>query len=59
MTKLLAEENKDVVHVALVTVGEHVSMEEKVNNPPNIAPKFWELYKQKRGSWEFEIRCGW
>ena len=59
MTKLLAEENKDIVHVALVTVGGQVSMEEKVDNPPNIASKFWELYEQKRGSWEFEIKCGW
>ena len=59
MTKVLAEENKDVVHVALVTVSGQVSMEEKVDNPPNIASKFWELYEQKRGSWEFEVRCGW
>lgn len=59
MTKLLAEENKDVVHVALVTVGGSVSMEEKVNNPPNIASKFWQLYEQEKGSWEFEVKCGW
>ena len=59
MTKLLAEENKDIVHVALVTVGGVVSMEEEVNNPPNVATKFWELYEQKKGSWDFEIKCGW
>ena len=59
MTKLLAEENKDVVHVALVTIAGVVSMEEKVGNPPNIASIFWELYEQKKGNWEFEMRCGW
>lgn len=59
MTKLLAEENKDVVHVALVTVAGVVSMEEKVSNPPNIASKFWELYEQEKGNWEFEMKCGW
>ena len=59
LTKLLAEENKDIVHVALVTVSGVVSMEEEVNNPPNIASKFWKLYEQKKGSWDFEIRCGW
>ncbi len=59
MTKLLAEENKDIVHVALVTVSGQVSMDEKVANPPNVASKFWELYEQKRGSWEFEMKCGW
>ena len=59
MTKLLAEENKDIVHVALVTIGGQVSMEEKVAHPPNVASKFWELYEQKKGSWEFEIKCGW
>ena len=59
LTKLLAEENKDVVHVALVTVSGQVTPEEEVNNPENIATKFWELYQQTKGSWEFEIRCGW
>ena len=59
MTKLLAEENKDVVHVALVTVAGIVSMEEKVSNPPNVASKFWKLYEQEKGSWEFEMKCGW
>ena len=59
LTKLLAEENKDVVHVALVTVGGPVTPEEEVNNPANIATKFWELYEQKIGNWEFEMKCGW
>ena len=49
MSRLLAEENKDIVHVALVTVGGVVSMQEKVNNPPNAASKFWD----------FEMKCGW
>ena len=59
LVKLLAAENEGVVHVALVTVGGPVSAEEEVNNPPNIAGKFWELYEQERGSWEVEMRCGW
>ena len=59
LTKLVADDNKDVVHVALVTVGGPVAPEEKVNNPPNIATKFWDLYQQKKGSWEFEVKCGW
>ena len=59
LTKVLAEGNADVVHVALVTVGGNVSAEEEVRNPPNIATKFWELYEQKKGHWEFEVKCGW
>ncbi|KAI9878497.1 MAG: hypothetical protein M1830_000729 [Pleopsidium flavum] len=59
LTKVLADENKDVVHVALVTVGGQVTPEEKVNNPQNIATKFWELYEQKKENWEFEKKCGW
>lgn len=59
LVKLLAANNEGVVHVALVTVGGQVTPEEEVNNPPNIATKFWELYEQKKGSWEFEMKCGW
>ena len=59
LVKLLAADNEGVVHVALVTVSGQVSPEEKVNNPPNIATKFWELYEQKKGSWELEMKCGW
>jgi NAD(P)-dependent dehydrogenase (short-subunit alcohol dehydrogenase family) len=59
LVKLLADENKDVVHVALVTIGGQVTPDEKVNNPSNIATKFWELYEQKKGSWEFEKKCEW
>ncbi|MCJ1380433.1 hypothetical protein MMC17_003536 [Xylographa soralifera] len=59
LAKLLEQDNKGVVHVALVTVGGQVTPEEPVNNPANIATKFWELYEQKKGSWEFEIKCGW
>ena len=59
LTKLLAVGNKDVVHVALVTIGGKVSPEEEVRNPENIAAIFWELYQQKKGSWEFEMKCGW
>ena len=59
LANLLTEENKNVVHVALVTVSGQVSPEEEVNNPKNIAKKFWELYEQKKGSWEFEMKCGW
>ena len=59
LTKLLAENNKDIVHVAHITIGGQVTPEEPVNNPSNIATKFWELYEQKKGSWEFEKKCGW
>lgn len=59
LAKLLAEDNKGVVHVALVTVGGQVSPEEEVNNPKNIATKFWDLWEQKKGDWEFEMKCGW
>ena len=59
LAKLLAEENKNVVHVALVTVSGLVSPEEEANNPTNISTKLWELYEQKKGSWEFETKCGW
>lgn len=58
-TLAVAGENKGVVHVALLTVGGPVSPEEEVRNPTNIAGKFWELYQQKKGGWEFEMRCGW
>ena len=59
LLKLLAADNEGVVHVALVTVGGQVTSDEKVNNPLNIATKFWELYEQKKGSWQFEMKCGW
>ena len=59
LAKLLARENEGVVHVALVTVGGQVTLKEEVNNPANIATKFWELYGQERGRWGFEMRCGW
>ena len=59
LVKLLAAENEGVVHVALVTVGGQVSTEEKVNNPANIASKFWDLYEQEKGRWELEMKCGW
>ena len=59
MTRLLAEKNKNIVHVALVTVGGVVSMQEKMNNPPDFASKLWKLYERKRGSWVFEMQCGW
>jgi len=59
LVKLLAEENKDVVHVALVTAGGPISFEEKVNNPPKVAERFWELWEQKKGAWELEVKHGW
>ncbi|KAL8722722.1 MAG: hypothetical protein Q9225_000834 [Loekoesia sp. 1 TL-2023] len=59
LAKLLAEGNKDVVHVALVTIGGQVTPDEEVNNPGNIATKFWALYKQEKGKWEHEMKCGW
>ncbi|ERF74398.1 hypothetical protein EPUS_06576 [Endocarpon pusillum Z07020] len=51
LVKLLADGNKDIVHVVLLTVGGQVSFDEEVNNPQNIATKFWELYEQKKGNW--------
>ena len=59
LVKLLAAENKGVIHVALVTISGQVTPEEPVNNPANIATKFWELYQQEKGNWEFEMKCGW
>lgn len=59
LVKTLAEENKGVEHVALVTVGGQVTMEEAVSDPANIATKFWGLYEQKKRSWDFGMECGW
>ena len=59
LTKVIADENQGVVHVAMVTVGGVVSPEEKLNNPDNIATKFWELYQQKEDNWAFEMKCRW
>ena len=58
LTKVLAEEYKGLVHVALVTVGGVVTPQEEVNNPTHIATKFWELWEQTE-NWEFEMKCGW
>lgn len=58
LTRILADENKDVVHVALVPVGGMVSFEEELLNPTNIVPKSLGLYEQKKGSWWFEKRIG-
>ena len=59
LVKLLATDNQGAVHVALVTLGGQVSEEEEVNNPSSVATTFWELYEQKKGDWQFEMRCGW
>jgi len=58
LTRILADENKGVVHVALVPVGGTVSFEEELLNPTNIVPKSLGLYEQKKGSWWFEKRIG-
>jgi len=55
LVKLLAEQTKDAVHVALVTAGGPVSPDEPVNNPANIATKFWELWEQEKVDWKFEL----
>ncbi|KAG4028936.1 hypothetical protein MFRU_018g00460 [Monilinia fructicola] len=55
LVKLLIEQAKDEVHVALVTIAGPVSAQEPVNNPQHIATKFWELWEQKRGSWATEF----
>ncbi|PQE15361.1 hypothetical protein CJF31_00008906 [Rutstroemia sp. NJR-2017a BVV2] len=57
LVKLLIEQTKDVVHVALVTVGGPVSTEEPINNPANVASRFWELWEQKKGAWDVELEC--
>ena len=62
LCKMLASENDGKVHVAMLTIGGAVSMQEEINNPANIAVKFWELWEQKKGvgkGWEFEKKCGW
>ena len=59
LVKLLAQQNKGVVHVAVVAPSGPVSFEEPVNNPPAVSEKFWELYSQAKGEWEEEIRIGW
>ena len=62
LCKMLASENHGKVHVAMLTIGGAVSIQEEINNPPNIAVKFWELWEQKKGvgkGWEFEKKCGW
>jgi short-subunit dehydrogenase len=56
LVKLLAEQAKDVVHVALVIAAwGPVTMDEPVNNPANIATRFWDLWEQEKGKWDFEI----
>lgn len=55
LAKFLAQENKDVVHVALVMIGGPVSPEEPINNPKNIADTVLELWKQEKGKWQLEI----
>jgi NAD(P)-dependent dehydrogenase (short-subunit alcohol dehydrogenase family) len=54
LAKTLADKEKDVVHVALVTVWGPVTFEEPLNNPVNVAVKFWEAWEQKKGEWTFE-----
>jgi short-subunit dehydrogenase len=54
LATMLAEKEKDVIHVALVTVWGPVSFDEPVNNPVKVAAKFWEAWEQKKGEWTFE-----
>jgi NAD(P)-dependent dehydrogenase (short-subunit alcohol dehydrogenase family) len=55
LVKLLAEQAKDFVHVAMVTAWGPVALDEPVNNPGNIATRFWDLWEQEKGKWEFGI----
>ncbi len=55
LVKMLAKDNAGVVHVALMMAREVGDLDD----PSDIAAKFWELYEQKKGSWEVEIKCGW
>jgi hypothetical protein len=43
------------VHVALINVGGPVSPDEPVNNPGNIAQKFWETYQLEKGEWSVDV----
>ena len=60
LVKLLTEENRGVVHVALVTVGGVVGTDEGVIHPADVADKFGELWKQRKeeGKWEEEVKVG-
>lgn len=57
LNRMSTEENEGVGHVALMTVGIVVSLEEKVNNPKNIAGKCLGLYSQGKGNWKVEMKC--
>ncbi len=58
LVKALAEENKGVVHVALVVVGGPITHFNPLRSPTYVASNFWELYRQDKAHWEFEIICG-
>lgn len=46
------------VHVASVTIGGILDDNDPDMNAGLIASKLWELYRQDRHEWEFEIRVG-
>ncbi|KAI4180929.1 MAG: hypothetical protein LQ346_006885 [Caloplaca aetnensis] len=59
LVKALAEENKGVVHVALVMVGGPINHFNPLTSPAYVGSKFWDLYLQDKAHWEFEMNCGW
>ncbi|EMR89688.1 putative short-chain alcohol protein [Botrytis cinerea BcDW1] len=42
------------VHIALLNVADHVSLEHKYLNPPAIAQKLWDLYQQEKKDWTLD-----
>jgi len=46
------------VHVAGVNIGGLVSDEDPVLNPNNIAQKLFELYRQDKSNWQWEVKVG-
>ncbi|KAI4185566.1 MAG: hypothetical protein L6R41_004046 [Letrouitia leprolyta] len=59
LVKSIAKEEGGKVHVALLTIGGQVSMEEKVNNPPVIAESLLKLWGQGKEQWVLEMKHGW
>ncbi|KAL8896967.1 MAG: hypothetical protein Q9207_007457 [Kuettlingeria erythrocarpa] len=59
LLKALAEENKGVVHIALVVVGGPINFFNPLTSPTYVGSKFWDLYLQDKGHWGFEMNCGW
>ncbi|KAL8824326.1 MAG: hypothetical protein Q9170_008194 [Blastenia crenularia] len=62
LVKCIAKEEAGMggkVHVALVTVGGQVGVEEEVNNPVMIAETFLNMWRQGKAEWGVEMKHGW